>query len=256
VLLATWNVNSIRARDARLRAWLLARRPDVLCLQELKCEEAKFPQDWLREAGYEAAATCQKGYNGVAILSRLPLEDVQVGLQDGEANEAARLLSARIGGIRVFSAYFPNGQALGTDKYQYKLRWMQRLHEALLRRHSPQEPLALCGDFNVAPEPRDVHDPPRWEASVLFHHEVREQLRKLAAFGLVDAFRLRNDLPGQFSWWDYRAGMFQRNQGLRIDHVYVTQPLVARVIEASIDRDERKGEAASDHAPVLVRIAD
>ncbi len=256
MLLATWNVNSIRARDARLRAWLLARKPDVLCLQELKCEQAKFPQDWLREAGYETAATCQKGYNGVAILSRSPLEDVQVGLQDGEANEAARLISARIGGVRVFSAYFPNGQALGTDKYQYKLRWMQRLHEALLRRHSPQEPLALCGDFNVAPEPRDVHDPPRWEASVLFHHEVREQLHKLAAFGLVDAFRLRNDLPGQFSWWDYRAGMFPRNQGLRIDHVYVTQPLAARVIEASIDRDERKGEAASDHAPVLVRIAD
>jgi exodeoxyribonuclease-3 len=256
VLLATWNVNSIRARDARLRAWLLARKPDVLCLQELKCEEAKFPRDWLREASYEAVATCQKGYNGVAILSRLPLEDVQVGLQDGEANEAARLISARIGGVRVFSAYFPNGQALGTDKYQYKLRWIQRLHEALLRRHSPQEPLALCGDFNVAPEPRDVHDPPRWEASVLFHHEVREQLHKLAAFGLVDAFRLRNDLPGQFSWWDYRAGMFPRNQGLRIDHVYVTQPLVANVIEASIDRDERKGDAASDHAPVLVRIAD
>jgi exodeoxyribonuclease-3 len=256
VLLATWNVNSIRARDARLRAWLLARKPDVLCLQELKCEEAKFPPDWLRESGYEAAATCQKGYNGVAILSRLPLEDVQVGLQDGEANEAARLISARVAGVRVFSAYFPNGQALGTEKYQYKLRWMQRLHEALLRRHSPQEPLALCGDFNVAPEPRDVHDPPRWEASVLFHHEVRDQLRKLAAFGLVDAFRLRNDLPGQFSWWDYRAGMFPRNQGLRIDHVYVTQPLVASVVEASIDSDERKGEAASDHAPVLVRIAD
>jgi exodeoxyribonuclease-3 len=256
VLLATWNVNSIRARDARLRAWLLARKPDVLCLQELKCEEAKFPPDWLRQSGYVAAAACQKGYNGVAILSRLPLEDVQVGLQDGEANEAARLISARVAGVRVLSAYFPNGQALGTEKYQYKLRWMQRLHEALLRRHSPQEPLALCGDFNVAPELRDVHDPPRWEASVLFHHEVRDQLRKLAAFGLVDAFRLRNDLPGQFSWWDYRAGMFPRNQGLRIDHVYVTQPLVASVVEAWIDRDERKGEAASDHAPVLVRIAD
>ena len=253
MLLATWNVNSIRARDPRVRAFLLARRPDVLCLQELKCEEAQFPLEWFREQGFHVAMAAQKTYNGVALVSRFPLEEVEAGLGDGDEDPQARLIAATVRGVRLLSAYFPNGQSLGSDKYQYKLRWMQRLRAHLAARYRPDQLLALCGDFNVAPEPLDVHDPARWEASVLFSPEVREELRRVQAFGLVDAFRLFH-AEAAFSWWDYRAGNFRRDAGLRIDHVYVTQPLAARCRSAAIDRDERKGEGASDHAPVLVEI--
>ena len=255
MILVTWNVNSIRARDERVRAWLAAKQPDVVCLQELKCEEEKFPREGYEALGYHVALTAQRTYNGVAILSKLPMEDVQAGLQDGEDDQQARLISATVAGVRVLCAYAPNGESLGSDKYQYKLRWFARLRKHLEGRYTPQTPLALLGDLNVAPEPRDVHDPHRWEPTVLFHGDARQALQGVASFGLTDAFRLKRDEPGLFSWWDYRAGSFHKNQGLRIDHVYVTAPLVGRVVSAEIDRDARKGKPTpSDHAPVLVGL--
>jgi exodeoxyribonuclease-3 len=253
VLVATWNVNSIRAREDRVRAWVEAHSPDVLCVQELKAELKQKPLQWLIDAGWHVALFCQKTYNGVGIASRRPLEDVQLGLRDGEADEPARLIAATIDGVRVLSAYFPNGQALGTEKYEYKLRWMQRLRAHLDAHYRPADPLLLCGDFNVAPEPRDVHDPARWETSVLYSPGVREELAKIRAFGFTDVFRMFHDGPA-FSWWDYRLLAFPRNHGLRIDHVYATAPMAARAVSAQIDREERKGKGASDHAPVLAQF--
>jgi exodeoxyribonuclease-3 len=255
MLLATWNVNSIRAREARLRDWLAARKPDVVCLQELKCEVEQLPA-FLREEGWHVTAVGQKTYNGVAVLSRSAPAEVRVGLadgQDGEGPEPARLIAATIDGVRVVSAYFPNGGQLGSDKYQYKLRWMQRLRAWLDRWSSKDLPLALCGDFNVAPEPRDVHEPAKWESTVLYTPEVRARLAEVQGFGLVDAYRLHHQ-GSAFSWWDYRAGAFRKDQGLRIDHIYVTEPLRPRVKAAEIDRAARAGDGASDHAPVLAWI--
>ena len=256
MLLATWNVNSIRAREARLRAWLQSRKPDVVCLQELKCEVAQLPA-WLAEDGWHVAAAGQRTYNGVAILSRATLSHVSAGLgdgQDGEGPEPARLIAATVQGVRVISAYFPNGGAMGSDKYQYKLRWMQRLRAWLDRWCTNDQSLALCGDFNVAPEPRDVHEPAKWESTVLYSPEVRASLERVRAFGLTDAFRLHQQGP-VFSWWDYRAGALRKDQGLRIDHVFTTQLLASRCTAARIDREEREGAGASDHAPVLAEFA-
>jgi exodeoxyribonuclease-3 len=256
VLLATWNVNSIRARQERLVEWLAAKKPDVVCLQELKCELPVFETIDFRALGYEVAATCQKTYNGVAILSRRPLADVQIGLQDGDAEDTqARLVAATVDGIRVVSVYVPNGQAVGSEKYAYKLRWMDRLRRYLDARCDPGQPLAVLGDFNVAPEPRDVHDPAAWEAETLFHVDSRNALERIRGFGLVDAFRLHHDEAGAYSWWDYRMLAFPKNRGLRIDLVLVTKPLAARVTASFIDREQRKGKGPSDHAPVLVEIA-
>jgi exodeoxyribonuclease III len=254
MLLATWNVNSIRARHDRLLAWLEKQKPDVLCLQELKCERGALDELELEKLGWHVAANCQKTYNGVAILSRAPLSDVFVGMQDGEEDPQARLVAATVGGIRVISAYVPNGSAVGSDKYAYKLRWLERLKRWLETHGDPGQPLALCGDFNVAPEARDVHDPAAWENETLFHVDSRERLSALMSWGLVDAFRLHNDAAGLYSWWDYRMLGFPKNLGLRIDHVFVTQPLATRVQGSFIDRDERKGKQPSDHAPVCVRI--
>ncbi len=251
----TWNVNSIRARRERLVAFLERQQPDVVCLQELKCEQKELDALELAATGYQLAATCQKTYNGVAILSKLPLEQVSVGLGDGESEEGqARLIAATVSGVRVYSAYFPNGQTVGSDKWAFKLRWMERLRAHLDRVARPDQPLALCGDFNVAPEPIDVHAPEEWESTVLYHPEVREKLRHVQAFGLVDAFRLKRPEPGLYSWWDYRMLSFPKGKGLRIDHVWVTEPLAKRVVAASIDRDERKGKQPSDHAPVIVDL--
>lgn len=249
--LATWNVNSIRARIDRVTAWLGERKPDVVCLQETKVEDKDFPYLALEMAGYKAVHHGQKTYNGAAILSRTPLTDVFAGFDDGEADEQCRIIGATVQGVRVISAYFPNGESLESAKYAYKLRWMERLRAYLDRRCDPARPLALCGDFNVAPEPRDVHDPDLWAQSTLYHEQVREKLRGIAAFGLQDAYRLKVPDAGKFSWWDYRMLAFPKNHGLRIDHIYVTPSLAAHCIGAVIDREARKGKQPSDHAPVL-----
>jgi exodeoxyribonuclease-3 len=253
VKLATWNVNSIRAREERLLAWLAVHQPDVLCLQELKVADEAFPSDALRSAGYHAAVHGQKTYNGVAILSRVPAEDVTRGFGDHGDDSQSRLISAQIAGVHVLSAYFPNGSEVGSDKWLYKLDWMKRLR-GYLDRCDPRRPLALCGDFNVAPEARDVHDPKAWEASVLFHPEARAALESIRAWGFVDTFRMHHPEPGRFSWWDYRMLAFPKNNGLRIDHVFASELLAKSCTAASIDREQRKGKQPSDHAPVLAEF--
>jgi exodeoxyribonuclease III len=253
---ASWNVNSVRARSDRLLRWLGAHTPDVLCLQELKVQDADFPFETLRAAGYEAAVHGQKTYNGVAILARTAPAEVERGLGDGGDDAQARLVSARVAGIRVVSVYVPNGQEVGSEKWSYKLDWLRRLRAWLDRRCSPDEPLLLCGDFNVAPEARDVHDPAAWEPTVLFHPEARAALDSVRAWGLADTLRLHRQEDGLYSWWDYRMLAFPRNNGLRIDFVLASAPLARRCSAASIDRDERKGTLPSDHAPVIAEFRD
>ncbi len=256
--LASWNVNSIRVRRERLLRWLEAHRPDVLCLQELKVTEAQFPFEAVRAAGYEAAVLGQKGYNGVAILVRkgLALEDVRFGLDDGVEDPASRLVAATVAGTRVVTVYVPNGQVVGSEKYTYKLEWFRRLRAYLERHHRDSEPLVLCGDFNVAPEPRDVQYPRQWEESVLFHADVRAALRELMAWRLSDTLRLHRQEGGLYSWWDYRMLAFPKNDGLRLDLILATEPLARRCTAVEVHRDERKGKLASDHVPVIATFAE
>jgi exodeoxyribonuclease-3 len=254
--IATWNVNSIRAREERLKAFLERAKPDVLCLQELKCQESDFPHLVVQAMGYRAQLLGQKTYNGVALLTREDLTDVSRGFDDGEDSPTqARIIVGTLRGVRVASAYFPNGGELGSDKWQFKLRWMGRLRAWLAKHMDLAAPFALCGDFNVAPEARDVCDPAKWEDTVLCHPDVRRALEDVRAVGLVDAFRKKVD-GNVYSWWDYRAGAFAKNQGLRIDHVFTTPVLGERTLHAEVDRGERKGTAASDHAPVIVDFAE
>ena len=252
---ATWNVNSIRARQQHVVDWLDAVRPDVLCLQELKVTEEEFPFEQVRESGYEAAVHGQKTYNGVAILSRYPLANVQQGLDDDEGDSHARLISADIEGITILSAYFPNGGEVGSDKFQYKLRWMKRLRALLDARYDARaDEVALCGDFNVAPHDDDIGRPDEWRSSVLACDSVREALEDVAGFGLEDVVRPFHPQGGVFSWWDYRGRGFERGNGLRIDHVFCTPELAERTIGAVVDRHERARKSPSDHAPVMVEL--
>jgi exodeoxyribonuclease-3 len=254
--LATWNVNSIRARLERVLAFLERWCPDVVCLQELKVEEKAFPFEALERAGYHAVVEGQKTYNGVAILSRHVPSDVMRGLGDDVEDSQARLVAATVAGVRVLSAYVPNGGQVASEKWEYKLTWLRRLDAYLAGRHEAQEAVVLCGDLNIAPEGRDVHAPDLWEGSVLFHSELRAAFRRLAAWGLEDVFRRHHVEGGVFSWWDYRRLAFPRNQGLRIDHVLATVPLAARSTACVIDREERKGKQPSDHAPVVADFAE
>jgi exodeoxyribonuclease-3 len=252
--LATWNVNSIRARQGRLLAWLERTKPDVVCLQELKVTDEAFPFDPLREAGYAAAVNGQRTYNGVAVLARTEPEDVERGFGDGGDDAQARFVAARVGNLQVASVYVPNGTEVGSDRWTYKLEWLRRLRAWLDRRDPKTNLLAVAGDFNVAPEARDVYDPPAWETTVLFHPEGRRALEAVRAWGLVDAFRLHHDGPGFYSWWDYRMLAFPKGRGLRIDHVFLSEALAGRCTGASIERNERKGKQPSDHAPVVVEL--
>jgi exodeoxyribonuclease III len=252
--LATWNVNSIRAREDRLLRWLAAAGPDVVCLQELKVADEAFPFETLRAAGYHAAVNGQRTYNGVAVLSRVEPREVERGFGDGGDDLQSRLVSARVGGLRVVSVYVPNGGEVGTDKWAYKLEWLRRLRAFLDRRVEKSDLVAVCGDMNVAPEARDVYDPPAWEQSVLFHPEARAALENVRAWGLVDAFRLHHQAPGFYTWWDYRMLAFPKNRGLRIDHVLLSEPLATKCTQALIARNERKGKQPSDHAPVVVDL--
>ena len=255
MVIATWNVNSLKARLERALAWLERTQPDVVCLQELKLTGDQFPAEVLAAAGYHAAVHGQPTYNGVAILARTAPENVAVGLGDGEEDPQARLIAADVAGVRVISAYFPNGGEVGSDKWAYKLRWMERLKDHLARHYHPAQPLALCGDYNVAPADLDVARPDEWRDSVLCHPDARAALQALGDWGLVDTFRQVHPELRAYSWWDYRMLAFPKGNGLRIDHVYCTAALAARCTEAVIDRDERKGDKPSDHAPVRVTFA-
>lgn len=253
--IATWNVNSIRARKERVLVWLTAHRPDILCLQETKVTDDAFPRADFEALGYHVAVSGQRTYNGVAILSRVPPREVARGFDDGEEENAARFLTVSVEGLRIICVYVPNGQVVGSERFVYKLAWLGRLRRYLERHCEPSQLIALCGDLNVAPEPRDVHDPVAWQGTVLFHPRARAALRELCAWGLVDAFRVHHSEGGMYSWWDYRQLSFQRNHGLRIDHILVTQPLASRCTGAMIDREARKGQGASDHAPVIASFA-
>jgi exodeoxyribonuclease-3 len=251
--LASWNINSIRARLDRLVPWVEGNLPDVLCLQETKVDDASFPSDVFSSLGYQAVLYGQRTYNGVALLSRLPVTDVVRGF--GDQDPEARFIAGTIAGIQIASVYVPNGRAVGSDKFLYKLNWLARLRRWLQNHRSPTAPLALCGDYNVAPEERDVHDPHQWKDQVLFHPEERAAVARLKEWGLTDVFRLHHDAGGLFSWWDYRKLSFPKNRGLRIDYMLCTSPLAQACSTIKMDREARKGKLPSDHAPVVAEFA-
>ncbi len=253
--IVTWNINSIRARTDKLLDWLRATQPDVLCLQELKCTEDQFPMLELTAAGYQCAVYGQKTYNGVAILSRAPGEKVERNIA-GFDDAQSRVIAADVQGVRVVSVYVPNGQSVGSDKYAYKLRWMEALAAWLERELAAHPRLAILGDYNIAPEERDVHDPHAWEGQVLFSLPERAALKRLVDLGLADAFRLFEQPAKSFTWWDYRMNAFKRNLGLRIDHVLLSPALASRCSACTIDLEPRRLERPSDHAPVICEVAD
>ncbi|WP_374324601.1 exodeoxyribonuclease III [Azonexus sp.] len=251
--IASWNVNSLKVRLPHLLDWLAEAAPDVVCLQELKLEDHNFPRAEIEAAGYHVAFSGQKTYNGVALLARSPIEDVVCG-NPHFPDEQKRLISGTVDGVRVVGAYMPNGQEVGCDKYDYKLRWLDALAVWLdgeLRQY-PQ--LALGGDYNIAPDDRDVHDPQRWRDCILVSEAERAAFRRLLALGLSDSFRLFEHPEKTFSWWDYRMLGFQKNLGLRIDMILLSGPLAARCTAAGVDRGPRKRERPSDHAPVWATL--
>lgn len=251
--LATWNVNSLKVRLPHVLDWLAANQPDVLCLQETKLEDVNFPVAELAAAGYRSICSGQKTYNGVALLGRTEGTDV-VSAIPGFEDAQKRVLAATYGDVRVICAYFPNGQSLDSDKYQYKLRWLEALTVWLKTEIGQHPGLALLGDYNIAPEDRDVHDPAAWAGQVLVSPAERAAFAGLQALGLRDAFRLFEQPDQAFSWWDYRMAAFRRNLGLRIDHILLTPALAENCISCVIDRAPRKLERPSDHAPVMVEI--
>ncbi len=245
----TWNLNSVKVRKERLLAILVRHQPDALCLQELKCEDHAFPTEECKSIGYESALYGQKTYNGVAILSRVPLQDVRRGLEENDAQ--SRLIAGTLNGVTVYSAYFPNGGEPESEKFVYKLDWMKRLRRTLDVRHKATDLVALCGDFNVAPSDLDIRNPGTWRETVLVRDDVRAALNEVRAFGLCDTLREKKPDLQVFSWWDYRNLGFPKNDGLRIDHIDVTEPLVSKLVDVVVDREERKGKQPSDHAPVI-----
>jgi exodeoxyribonuclease-3 len=247
--IASWNVNSLKVRLPHLLDWLHEQQPDALCLQELKLEDNHFPRAEIEAVGYHAAFYGQKTYNGVALLARQPIDDLCFG-NPHFADEQKRLIAGTIGDVRVICAYMPNGQAVGSDKYDYKLRWLAGLLRWLKDEMAAHPRLALGGDYNIAPADGDVHDPRAWGEGILCSPPERQAFRQMLELGLSDSFRLFEQPEKSFSWWDYRMLGFQKNLGLRIDHILLSPPLAARCTAAGIDRAPRKLERPSDHAPV------
>lgn len=252
--LATWNVNSLNVRLPHVLDWLSDNPIDVLCLQETKQEDSKFPYEALKAAGYHAIHSGQRTYNGVAIISRHPLNDIQRNIPNFD-DDQQRVIAATINGIRVICAYIPNGQAVDSDKYQYKMRWLNALTNWLKMELVVHPKLVLLGDYNIAPEDRDCHDPAAWLGQVLVSPAEREAFQSLVNLGLHDSFRLFEQDEKSFSWWDYRMMGFRRNFGMRIDHILVSDALKSACIAATIDKTPRKLERPSDHTPVLLEIA-
>ncbi|MBK4734208.1 exodeoxyribonuclease III [Noviherbaspirillum pedocola] len=252
--LATWNVNSLKVRLPHVLQWLADNPIDVLCLQETKLTDDKFPVAEIEAAGYQVAYTGQKTYNGVAILSRHPMTEV-VRNNPLFPDEQQRIIAATIQDVRVVCAYVPNGQSVGSDKYEYKLKWLAALREWLAQELAQHPGLALLGDYNIAPADADVHDPAAWAGSVLVSEPEREAFRQLCALELKDAFRLFEQPEKTYSWWDYRQMAFRRNMGLRIDHILLSPPLAARCTACVIDRVPRKWEQPSDHTPVVATLS-
>ena len=254
--ITTWNVNSLNARLDRVEEWLGAFEPDVVCLQETKLANDAFPALTFEAMGYESVHHGQGQWNGVAILSRVGLDDTRVDFADGGGpDDDARIVWATCGGVRVASCYVPNGRSLDDDHYGYKLRWLDRLAADLSANADPSEPLVVVGDFNVAPDDRDVYDPMAFEGATHVSGPERDRIAGLADWGLVDVFRERYDDAGLYSWWDYRDGNFHKRKGLRIDLILATRPLVDVVEWVLVDRNARKGKSPSDHAPVFADFA-
>ena len=257
--IATWNVNSVRQRIEHLQRYLKEIEPDVLCLQELKCVDEAFPRMEIEALGYNVATHGQKTFNGVAILSKAPLEDVRIGLPGDESDSQARYIEAVISQgsriVRVASIYLPNGNPVGTEKYPYKLGWMDRLHAHAARLLRFEEPLVLAGDYNVIPAPRDAADPAAWTGDALFLPQTRAKFQSLLNLGFTDALRAVTDAGGLYTFWDYQAGAWQRNNGIRIDHLLLSPQAADLLAEVAIDRDMRAAEKPSDHVPVRITLA-
>ncbi len=255
--LATWNVNSVRTRLDRLLDWLDRHTPDVVCLQEIKCRDDAFPYAAIEAAGYHVAVHGQPSYNGVAILSRSAISDVQTGLGDTMLDQQSRLISAEIDGVRVICVYIPNGADLTSDKYPYKLAWLDALEALLERQHAPEGPLIVCGDTNILQRDCDAYNPHHWHKTGIGCDAVRTHFDRLVDWGLGDLLATAHPEGGIYSWWDYRHLSFPQNHGMRIDHILATEPMAARLESISVDRDERKISPLgkpSDHAPVIANF--
>jgi exodeoxyribonuclease-3 len=251
--IATWNVNSVKQRIEPMQRWLKEREPDIVCLQEIKCVDDAFPHGPFADLGYNVVTHGQKTYNGVAILSKFPLEEVERGLPGNDGDEQARYLEAVVsvdgGAVRVASIYLPNGNPTPGDKYEYKLAWMERLKAHMRERLALEEASVFAGDYNVIPADADVHDPAAWANDALFLPRTREKFREIVNLGLTDAIRATNDDAGLYTFWDYQAGAFQKNNGIRIDHLLLSPQAADRLGATGIDRAARSGEKPSDHVP-------
>jgi exodeoxyribonuclease-3 len=254
VRIASWNVNGIRARVEAVCAWLGRTNTDVLCMQETKVVDDDFPFEEFTRMGYALTVAGQPSYNGVAIASRQPLSDVSIGLFDDTGDSEKRALFATVAGVRIANVYVPNGKSVALPSFQEKLRWLERLRVTLDTNASPKDALCLCGDFNIAREDRDVFDPERLRGQLHFHPDEHRALARVLDFGLRDSFRLRHEAAGRYSWWDYRSGDFRNNRGLRIDYLFITPELAARLEQADIDAAPRREQKPSDHAPVFVEL--
>lgn len=249
--IASWNVNSVRTRLPNVLAWLETAQPDVVLLQELKCQNDQFPTDEFKKLGYHAAVFGQKSWNGVAILSKHPIENVKNGLPGDDADEQSRYIEATVAGIRIASIYLPNGNPVDSEKFPYKLKWFDRLIAHAKSLLAQEVPVVLAGDYNVIPEPRDCHDPKAWEGDALFLPDSRRKLRTLLHLGYTDALRVFNDKDHQFTFWDYQAGCWQRNAGIRIDHILCSPQAADRLQACIIDAAPRGEDKASDHTPIM-----
>ncbi len=251
--LATWNVNSLKVRLPQVLEWVARHSPDALCLQETKLENPKFPAAEIEAAGYHALHNGQKTYNGVCIVSLTPPSETITEIPGFEDSQK-RVLAATIGGIRIINVYVPNGESTESDKYQYKLRWLAAFRDWLKHELAQHPRLAVLGDYNIAPEERDVHDPAAWEGDVLFSVPERNAFKELLAAGLKDAFRLFEQPERSFTWWDYRMNAFRRKMGLRIDHILLSEELAKACVACTIDIEPRQNERPSDHAPVVAEL--
>ncbi len=255
---ATWNINGVRARLDTALNWVKEAVPDVLCLQEIKCEDLSFPSEMFEELGYNVSTHGQKGFNGVAILSRLPLEDVRSGLAGDDSDTHSRFIEAVVSlpgaALRVVSLYLPNGNPAGSDKFDYKLAWMERLEAWARARLADEEAFLLAGDFNVIAEPLDARFPDNWTRDALYQPETRAAWRRLLNLGLTDAFRACTAEPGHYSFWDYQAGAWQKNNGILIDHILLSPPAADRLAGAWIDKHTRGWDKPSDHVPVVIEL--
>lgn len=257
--IATWNVNSIRQRMDNLQAWLKERQPDIVCLQEIKCTDDAFPREPLEALGYNLAVHGQKTFNGVALLSKLPFDEVKSGLEGGDGDVQARFLEAIVstkdGALRIVSLYLPNGNPAPGEKYDYKIKWMDRLAAFSLKRMALEEPMVLAGDYNVIPAPADARRPEAWVKDALFLPQTREKYRALLNLGLTDAIRAVSDSKDLYSFWDYQAGAWAKDDGIRIDHLLLSPQAADRLVTADIDKGPRAKDKASDHTPVWCEIA-